>query len=261
MSPEQRFIPSRSSWRTGLLAVIAAAVLAGCAARDPDQAATDDGFNDPYEASNREVHAFNRGLDKAVLRPVSRAYGKIANDDLQAVVGNVATNFATPGIMVNNLLQGDLGGFGRNLYRVVINTTLGFGGLFDPASDLTNVQLADADFGMTLARWGAGEGAYLELPVLGPSTERDAVGKVVDLFTNPLSYTLDRPDRNIGRAANVLDGIGARDRFGQTIDSVLYDSADSYAQTRLIYLQNRRFTLGNSVEDRYSDPYEDPYAQ
>lgn len=239
--------------------VLALALLAGCSVPGPGEAL--DGIHDPYEASNRAIHERNKAVDSAVLRPVSRAYGTVVNDDLQSAVSNVATNLATPGIMVNNLLQGDVPGFGRNLYRLVINSTLGIGGLFDPAAEIGNVQLADADFGMTLARWGAPEGAYLELPLLGPTTERDAIGRVVDLFTNPLSYTLDPPESRIGTGTRVLERIGDRDRFGDTVDSVLYDSADSYAQTRLIYLQNRRFEIGGDAADPYTDPYEDPYAQ
>ena len=227
------------------------------------------GIHDPYEDGNRKVHEFNRSVDRALLRPVSKGYGKIANDDLQAVVGNVATNLSTPSVMVNNLLQGDIPGFGSNLYRFVINSTVGIAGLFDPAADLGGVQLADADFGGTLAAWGAPEGAYLELPLLGPSTQRDAAGKVVDLFTNPLSYVLVAPERHAGTVARVFDRVGTRDRFGDTIDSVLYESADSYAQTRLIYLQSRRFELGDAASGAYADPYaetvtdpyEDPYAE
>lgn len=242
-----------------VLGVLGLAVLSGCSVPGPGGAP--DGIHDPYEFSNRRAHMFNRDLDRAIVRPVARSYGKVANNDLKTVVHNVATNLATPGIMVNNLLQGDLGGFGKNLYRVVINSTLGIGGMFDPASELSDVALVDADFGMTLARWGAPEGAYLELPLLGPSTERDAIGKFVDLFTNPLSYTLDPPEHRVNTVARVIDRVGDRQRFGDTIDSVLYDSADSYAQTRLIYLQNRRFQIGGSDQDPYSDPYEDPYAQ
>lgn len=256
---EPATVPLNLTIHRFLLTGIVGVMLAGCSVPGPGGAP--DGIHDPYESTNRQTHAFNRSVDKALLRPVARGYGAVANDDLKTAVGNVATNLATPGIMVNNLLQGDIPGFGRNFYRVVINSTLGIGGLFDPAAELTNVPLKDADFGMTLARWGAPEGAYVELPLLGPSTERDTLGRVVDLFTNPLSYTLDRPERNIGTAARVLDRVGDRDRLGDTIDSVLYDSADSYAQTRLIYLQNRRFQIGDDAQDPYSDPYEDPYAQ
>ena len=253
--------------RSKAVAIAALLMVAGCSVPGPEGAPG--GIHDPYEAGNRKVHAFNRGIDRAVLRPVSHGYGKVANDDLQVALGNVATNLATPGIMVNNLLQGDIPGFGKNLYRLVVNTTLGIGGIFDPAAELGGVQLADADFGGTLAKWGFPEGAYLELPLVGPTTERDAAGKLVDFFTNPLSYTLPSPERHVGTVARVFDRVGDRERFGDTIDSVLYDSADSYAQSRLIYLQARRFELGgdatSNYDDPYSssvtDPYEDPYAE
>ena len=139
--------------------------------------------------------------------------------------------------------------------RFVINSTLGFGGLFDVASDF-GIEDHETDFGETLHVWGAGEGAYVELPFLGPSTQRDAVGKVVDLFTNPLSYTLDDPESYYGPVASVASGLGNRGRFSDTIDSILYDSADSYAQARLIYLQNRRFELGQEDQGAEIDPFE-----
>ncbi len=240
-------------------ATLGVGLLSGCSVPGPGGAP--DGIHDPYEGSNRRAHAFNRELDRTIVNPVAQGYGKAVDDDLKTVVNNVATNLRTPGVMVNNLLQGDLGGFGKNLYRVVINSTLGIGGLFDPAAEISDVNLVEADFGMTLARWGAPEGAYLELPLLGPSTERDAVGRFVDLFTNPLFFILDPPERYSGIVAQAFDRVGDREQFSDTIDSVLYDSADSYAQTRLIYLQNRRFEVGGDDEDQYSDPYEDPYAQ
>ena len=246
-----------------ILVLLLAAGVAGCSVPGPGGAPG--GIHDPYEGGNRKVHAFNRGIDRAVLRPVSRGYGAVANDDLQTAVGNLATNLSTPGIMVNNLLQGDVPSAARNLYRFVINSTVGIGGLFDPAGEISGIALSDADFGGTLAKWGFPEGAYLELPFLGPSTERDATGKLVDLFTNPLSHVIPSPERHVGTVAGIFDRVGTRDRFGDTIDSVLYESADSYAQSRLIYLQARRFELGLDAgagyDDPYADPYEDPNAE
>ena len=242
-------------------------VVAGCTGRGPD--VSRESIFDPYEVANRERHEFNRGLDKNLLRPAGQGYTKVVNQDLQNSISNFSENLSAPSMVVNNLLQGDLLGALKNTYRFVVNTTLGIGGLFDPASEMGGVEAAEADFGQTLYVWGVREGAFVELPFMGPSTERDAVGKVVDLFTNPLSYVIPSPEKYIGTGASVLARVGARGQYSDTIDSILYDSADSYAQSRLIYLQNRRFKLGQVGEADYSDPYsigyadpyEDPYAQ
>ena len=105
----------------------------------------------------------------------------------------------------------------------------------------------ESDFGQTLHVWGVDEGAYLELPFLGPSTQRDATGDVVDFVLNPLRYAELDEARAAITAAQVGEGLGDRYRLSVVIDEVLYQSADSYAQTRSLYLQNRRFELGEDA--------------
>lgn len=221
------------------------------------------GVFDPHEDVNRQNHEFNRGIDRNIVRPAGVGYSSVLPDDIEDSVGNFASNLALPSVVVNNLLQGNIEGVFRNTIRFVVNSTLGFGGLFDPAGDF-GIEEIPGDFGQTLYVWGVPEGAYVEVPFIGPSTERHAVGKVVDLFTNPLSYTLPSPGKYYGTVASGASRLGNRGRYADTVDSILYDSADSYAQARLIYLQNRRFELGDdagSTTDPYFDPYEDPYAQ
>ena len=171
-----------------------------------------------------------------------------------------------PGDIVNALLQGDLRTAGNGTMRFLINTTVV--GLADPATDF-RIPPVDTDFGETLYVWGLKEGAYVELPLLGPSTTRDAVGVLVDFFTNPISFASNQPIKNIGVYAEILERMGDRGNYSDTIDSILYGSADSYAQARIIYLQNRRFELARDdpeayldlYDDPYSDIYEDPYAE
>ena len=210
------------------------------------------GVFDPFEKQNRKIHAFNRGLDKALVRPAARGYSALLPDPIEDSIGNFAENLGQPS------------GAGLSTTRFLTNTVLGFAGFVDAAAEF-KVPEHSTDFGETLYTWGAGEGAYVELPALGPSTVRNTTGKVVDLFTNPLSYAVNSPDKYYGTAASVASRLSDRGRYGDTIDSILYESADSYAQARLIYLQNRRFGLGdetaNVSTDPYSDPYEDPYAQ
>lgn len=214
-----------------------------------------DGINDPYEAQNRKVHAFNRGLDRALVRPAAIGYSSVLPDEIEDSIGNFATNLGEPSVVVNSLLQGDLRGAANSTLRFAVNSTFGLLGFFDPA---TEFQMADhdTDFGETLFVWGVQEGVYLELPALGPSTARNATGKVVDLFTNPLTYILDSPESFYGTGASVASGLSTRNRFSDTVDSILYESADSYAQARLIYLQNRRFGLGDADPATEIDPFE-----
>lgn len=245
--------------RTAL--VIATAVSLSACATYQDPAERTDGINDPYEKQNRGVHAFNKGLDKNLVRPVSQGYA-VVPVEIRDRVNDFSDNLSTPGYAVNNLLQGNLKGAGISVIRFVMNTTIGIGGLVDAASEL-GIPEYDTDFGETLAVWGAGEGAYVELPVFGPSTQRDAIGLVTDFFTNPLTVATinTSPEKYVPPTATVGSVLNDRDKFKGTIDSVLYDSADSYAQSRSIYLQNRRFELDGSNTDAI-DPFEvDPYQQ
>nr|WP_245770669.1 VacJ family lipoprotein [Roseovarius azorensis] len=249
-------------------ALLGLVVIVACARPDPS-APTQDIF-DPYEQSNRDVHQFNRSLDRAFVRPVAKGYSAAIPDDIETVIGRVSQNLSLPSDIINNMLQLNMRGAIQDTARFVVNSTVGLGGTFDPASEMGMAAPTNTDFGETLHVWGAREGAYVELPVLGPSTERDTWGLAVDLFTNPLTYILDSPENLIGTAAGVASGLSNREKFSDTIDQILYESADSYAQSRSIYLQNRRFKLGGTSGSVYDDPYdtpapsevlEDPYAE
>lgn len=229
-------------------------VLAACARPDPSQPTQD--IFDPFESTNREVHKFNRGLDRAVVRPVAKGYSAIIPDDIETAIVRIADNLSLPSDIVNNILQLNMRGAIQDSARFVVNTTVGLGGAFDPASEMGMAAPTNTDFGETLHVWGAREGAYVELPILGPSTERDTWGIAVDLFTNPLTYILDSPENLVGTFAGVGAGLSNREKFSETIDQILYESADSYAQARSIFLQNRRFELGGTSGNVYDDPYD-----
>ena len=233
-----------------LCCCVLGALLSGCG-----QGAAD---RDPLEPFNREIHAFNSGVDKAILRPVAtttKGNGVVADR-----VSDFAANLGKPADVVNNVLQLRLVKASENVLRFGVNTIFGVGGLFDVAS-AAGMPENDTDFGETLHVWGVGEGAYLELPFAGPSTVRDAAGSVVDMVIDPLNQL--NPDQRKGALVARLGArIGDRGRYSELVDSVLYESADSYAQARLLYLQNRRHQLGqDSGEDAFVDPYEDPYAE
>ena len=218
-------------------------------------------INDPYEAATRRVHAFNKGLDSNVVKPLTSVGGDDdkGGESAMTVVGNVGSNLALPGKTLNGLLQGRPGRAAQNAGRFIVNTTLGLGGIHDPAGQEFGLTEVDTDFGETLHVWGVPEGAYVELPVIGPSTQRDAVGRVVDLVIDPVYNVLGEPDVYYAFGLRVGSKAGDRARFGDTVDSILHESADSYAQTRLLYLQHRRYELG--MEGEAYDPYEDPYNE
>lgn len=218
-------------------------------------------IHDPYESSNRKVHALNKSLDRAVLRPVARAYTDIVPKPVLIGISNFSNFLDLPGNVVNDLLQLNLGNALKNSGRFVINGTVGVLGLYDAAAEV-GLYAEDSDFGETLHVWGIGEGAYLELPVMGGSTTRDATGIVVDALFNPMTAVMTDYWKLSGTGVKTLDMLGERGRFGSTVDSVLYDSADSYSQSRLFYLQSRRHELGLELaEEDYFDPYEDLYGE
>lgn len=231
-------------------------LLAACAGGGGDGA-----VDDPYEPMNRRVHAFNRGLDANLVKPLSAGMSGgdgaekgagVASHAVEAV-GNFGENLALPGKAVNHLLQGKPAPAVRTTFRFLVNSSLGLAGFLDPAGKDFALPEEDTDFGQTLAVWGLGEGAYLELPLIGPSTERDAFGRLVDLVIDPTRQWLNRDEYLISLGTRVVSKAGERGRFSDTVDSILYESADSYAQTRLIWLQHRRHELGE--EGDYIDPY------
>lgn len=235
---------------------VALALVAGLTACAKPQAGA--AFNDPYEAANRRAYESSKRLDQALLRPIAVQVAKSPPATTQPIV-NFADNLGLPSSILNGVLQGDLKGAAGNTARLLLNTTLGLGGLLDPASDI-GLNEKPADFGQTLAVWGVPEGAYLFVPVLGPSTERDAFGDLVDFFIDPFAVYAPH-NLVVGRRVARVEGLVIdRGRHLETVDSILYDSADGYAQSRLLYLQNRRYELGDAAGSAYVDPYADPYA-
>ncbi len=244
-----------------LLTALVCTALAGCATQSPEDRARGEVF-DPYEKANRGVHSFNRGVDRVLFRPASKGYVKIVPDPVINSFNSFAENISMPGQMVDSILQGNLEQASDAFARFLLNSTFGLAGLADPATAM-GVPRVDTDFGETLHVWGLSEGAYVELPLYGPSTTRDAVGVIVNIFTNPIDFAPTRPIDNLGVYTEIVRRMGDRGRYSDTVDSILYESADSYAQTRLLYLQNRRFELaqgdGDAYLDLYTDPYADPY--
>ncbi len=244
-----------SKFSRNLFATAILVALAACSTPGPGQAP--DGIWDPNEEANRKRHEFNKSLDKKLLRPVAVTYVKVVPEPMRYNVTSLADFLGTPKSIVNQVLQGDLKGAGRNTLRFTVNATLGFAGLADAATGL-GLPADPSDFGETLYAWGVPEGAYHESRFTGPKTQRDRAGGLVDLVLDPVGYVLPSPEKYYGTAIKLADKVGDRGQFAGTVDSVLYESADSYAQSRLVFLQNRRFELGDtkSAEAEEVDPFE-----
>jgi phospholipid-binding lipoprotein MlaA len=228
-----------------LLALLCAGLLPACAtlppgARDP---------RDPFERYNRSMYRFNDTLDRAVARPVARAYVKVTPAPVRSGVSNFFRNLNSPTVMVNNVLQLKPRAFLTETARLVINSTIGIGGLFDPASQL-GLPAGDEDFGQTLGRWGVRSGPYLVLPVLGPSTVRDSVGLAADQFTDPKYYLVDDMWIRVGLTlASLVDTRAAL--LGT--DDVLDSSFDPYIFMRNAFLQRREFQVKDGAVARQEE--------
>ena len=237
--------------------VLALLALTACAAPNPSQE-----FNDPYEGVNKRTHAFNVAVDRTLFyrTPEQHAKGLPLPGPVLTGASNFASNLSLPGKFLNHMLQGEIEPAVKTTFRFALNSTLGLGGIFDPAGTDFALPEEDTDFGQTLHVWGAPEGAYVVLPILGPSTERDAVGEVVDMILDPLGNVLPSKEARAATGAKVAGKVADRELNGELIDSILHGSADSYAQMRLLYLQNRHYELGIATETKDYDPYEDPYG-
>lgn len=230
--------------RAIVLTVAFACVLGGCASRgDP---------RDPMESFNRSMFAFNEGLDKALLKPVAQGYEAVTPAPLRTAVGNFFGNINDIFVGVNNILQGKLQDGGSDFGRVAINTTFGILGIFDVAT-VFGIEKHEEDFGQTLGRWGLGDGAFLMLPVLGPSTLRDAVGKVGDMAADPVANTYPVIHRNTARGLRLINN--RADLL--PAEPALEDAAlgDKYAYIREAYLQRRRNLIYDGRPPKVRDDY------
>lgn len=258
------------SWRS-LLAVFAISILVSACAATPQtaapgtgdpqtvqlaQAGSDEwadseagefgpepGDNDPLEVPNRMFFAFNEAVDFMVIRPIAVTYRYIVPTGVRNSVRNFLRNLRTPVTLANDLLQGDLERAEATFARFLINSTVGLLGLFDIAAE-SGIPYHDEDFGQTLGSYGAGEGFYLVLPILGPSNLRDAGGRIVDLLLDPLTY-LAPTEVGLGRAA--LTGVDFRSRNIDELDALKADSLDFYARIRSLYRQNRESEINNGA--------------
>ncbi len=213
---------------TGVIAsIVLALMLAGCASQ---------GNKDPLEGLNRGIYKFNDTVDKAAIKPIAGAYKAVLPTPVRSGVNNFFSNLNTFVSAINNLLQFKFGNAFSEAGRFVINSTFGIAGIMDVAS-WDKVEKHPEDFGQTLGRWGVGNGAYLVLPFLGPSTLRDTGGLVVDtLAFDPITYIEEPATRNSLRGLKLID---KRAQFLPGSDLLDEAALDPYAFMRDAYIQRR----------------------
>ena len=231
---------ARSNFGRVLGALSFALVLAGCA--------TSGNPKDPIEGFNRAMFAINDGVDQAVLRPVAVGYDAVLPSPVKKGVTNFFSNVADLFIGVNNILQGKVANGVSDIGRVLVNSTVGLLGLIDVASDI-GMEKHEEDFGQTFGRWGVGSGAYVVLPLMGPSTVRDTVGQVLDSKANPIPQLDDVSARNSLLALNLID---KRASFLAADKVVEAAALDKYSYVRDAHLQRRLNLIydGNPPRER-----------
>lgn len=205
---------------------------------------------DPYENTNRKIYNFNDSLDRKIMQPIARGYVNVTSKPMRSGVTNFFDNVGSLNVMANDLLQGKGVQFLSDTGRFVVNSTIGLGGLFDPAKKM-GLRAHNEDLGQTFGVWGAGEGAYLNIPLAGPSSFRNAPGIVSAMLLNPLTYL--NPVVNIPLAvvsavntrANLLDATNIRDQA----------ALDPYTFVREAYRQQREYKIydGNPPGDGFDD--------
>jgi phospholipid-binding lipoprotein MlaA len=204
---------------------------------------------DPLEPINRGVYKFNDGVDGLLIKPAAEFYRFAVPEFMRTGVSNFFSNINDVIVALNSLLQGKLTQAGSDVARLIVNSTAGLLGLFDVATEI-GLEKHNEDFGQTLGYWGIGDGPYLVLPLLGPSSARDAVGWVGDVYTWPISYLEPRRDRNILIAVRFVTLRADLLEASRILETA---ALDPYEFVRDAYLQRRR----NLVYDGKPPPDED----
>jgi phospholipid-binding lipoprotein MlaA len=206
---------------------------------------------DPLQGFNRAMWGVNRGLDKAIARPVTKVYQAVTPKPVRSGIANFFSNLTEPWSFINSLLQGKPNRAGRALERFVVNSTVGIGGLIDVASKHGKKQQPE-DLGQTFAVWGMNGGPYLMLPLLGPTTMRDGMGSAIEYVADPINIC--KRECGIPKSARlgltVASLISARSELMDSgADKLLDNSADSYATAHSAYLQRRRALILDNDDD------------
>jgi phospholipid-binding lipoprotein MlaA len=247
----RRRLPLRSCQ----LAVILA--LAGCVAAppasDPDSLAEFRQNNDPLEPTNRVIYAVNDALDTAILAPLARGYRAAVPAPVRNGVHNILSNLSSPAALMNDMLEGKSRRAGDTFMRMVINSTLGVGGVFDLATGW-GYPAHDSDFGVTLALWGVPAGPFLYLPVLGPSNPRDTAGFGANIALDPFTYVSGGAWTIFGYTRYGVSAVDARERVLEPLAQIKKTALDPYATFRSLYGQHRDQVIDTVRQDNRSTP-------
>ena len=222
-------------------------LLSGCASTTASKA-------DPFEGVNRATYAFNDTIDTAVLKPIAKGYDTVTPGFIRAGVSNLFMNIGDVATALNNLLQGKGGEAASDAGRFLVNSTIGVLGLFDLATPM-GLDKHNADFGQTLGKWGVGSGPFLMLPLMGPATLRDAVGRPVDAYAGYFRYVNHIPTRNVAFGLEIIDLRANLLGASTTLDTA---ALDKYQFVRDAYLQRRlRSIYDGKVPQEKLDQLED----
>lgn len=227
-----------------------ALVVAGCATTDAASSEARPKNRDPIEGFNRGAYRFNHVIDQKALRPVAVAYRDHTPDWFQTGVGNFFQNLFYPTTIGNQFLQGKFKQGGQDIARLVINTTLGWGGVLDVASG-ARLPVHDEDSGQTLGKWGVPPGPYLVIPLIGPATLRDAPARIADTYTQPFRWYDAGNERWFSLALNLVDMRASL----LSLDRVVEEAYDPYTFVRDAYLQRRQYAVydGKPPETAHED--------
>ena len=210
--------------------------------------------HDPIESINRKTHEFNKGVDRYAIRPTSNIYGSYIPELIRIPISNFRGNLNEPRRFINHIFQRDLSGAGTDMSRFLINSTLGIGGLIDVAS-MWNIYPRSTGFDETFSSINIPQGAYVELPLFGPSSARGTVGLITDYALNPSKPITAGIDGIVMLGVEVANVFQRRYEFAPMIDATLYNSADSYSATRNIFFQTKQeFNIDDDEADVF-DPY------
>ena len=211
---------------------------------------------DPIESINRKTHEFNKGIDRYAIRPTSNIYGSYVPELIRIPISNFRGNLNEPRRFINHIFQRDLSGAGTDLTRFLINSTLGIGGLIDVAS-MWNISPRSTGFDETFGSINIPQGAYVELPLFGPSSTRGTVGLITDYALNPSKPITAGIDGMVMLGVEVANIFQKRYEFAPMIDTTLYNSADSYSATRNVFFQTKQEF---NIDDEEADVF-DPYSE
>lgn len=200
-------------------------------------------IDDPLEDLNRSIFAFNQDFDQYILNPLAEVYDEGLPDVIKDRVHSILSNLSIPLIFIHDVLQAEEEQAVDSLARFLINSTLGLGGLFDPAAEIFDIQPHTSDFGQTLGKYGIDDGAYLMIPILGPSTVRDFTGRILDFIIDPMNYLARRKHASyLVYTRVIVTAIDARVNANALWKRV-NNAHDPYLTLQSIYGQNRKFMI------------------